>query len=85
MLEKNIFVKYRKIKNINYLVYNNEIFELNEVGMKIWILLENYKNTKEIYTQLAKDCGVTLETVSNDVIEYVDKLIESGLVKNVPN
>jgi hypothetical protein len=52
----------------------------NQVGARIWELLEQQRTPVEIAHQLVEECDVPLERVHHDVMAFVSALSKRGFV-----
>jgi hypothetical protein len=55
-------------------------FGLDEIGTRIWMLLNKGKSERQILDVLADDYEVERETLEKDVGELLGKLVEAGLI-----
>jgi hypothetical protein len=55
-------------------------FGLNEVGTRIWQLLQSEQTVAEALNTLSDEYDVSREQLEIDVSELLDKLTEAGLV-----
>jgi hypothetical protein len=55
-------------------------FGLDEMGTRIWMLLNEGKSERQILDVLADDYEVERETLEKDVGELLGKLVEAGLI-----
>jgi len=60
-------------------------FGLDEVGTSIWQAMQEKENLKEVFEILLEQYEVEEDILKNDLITFVEKLEESGLVKVVEN
>ncbi len=60
-------------------------FGLDEVGTSIWQAMQEKENLKEVFEILLEQYEVEEDVLKNDLITFVEKLEESGLVKVVEN
>ena len=58
-------------------------FGLNEVGTRIWQLIQSEQTVAETLDALSDEYDVSLEQLENDVGELLDKLADAGLVSRV--
>ena len=56
-------------------------FGLNEVGTRIWQLLQNEPTVVETLNTLSDEYDVSREQLENDVGDLLDKLADAGLIK----
>ncbi len=56
-------------------------FGLDEVGTAIWQAMQENESLQEVFEVLMEQYEVEAEVLQNDLSEFVDKLLESGLVK----
>jgi len=54
-------------------------FGLDEVGTRIWQLLQEENDLQKVFDALLQEYDVGAEQLEQDLIELVDKLIEAGL------
>ncbi len=59
----------------------DSIYTLNEVGTKIWGLLDGKTGVDEIVRSIAGEHDVTEEEAARDVAEFLTELEERGLVR----
>jgi hypothetical protein len=57
------------------------IYTLNDVGSRVWDLLESPISTRQIAERIAADFEVPAQTAVRDVAEFVDTLRAAGLVR----
>jgi hypothetical protein len=55
-------------------------FGLDEVGTRIWQLLQEHGNVQKIYDTLLEEYDVDAELLKKDLEEIIKKLNESGLI-----
>lgn len=56
-------------------------FGLDEVGTAIWQAMQERESLQEVFEVLMEQYEVEAEVLQNDLSEFVEKLLESGLVK----
>ena len=56
-------------------------FGLDEVGTSIWQAMQDKETLKEVFEVLLEQYEVEAEVLENDLSSFVEKLVESGLVK----
>ena len=57
------------------------IYTLNEVGSRVWTLLEAPQSVQEIAAALCEEYDVPQEQLTRDLVELLDELQASGLVR----
>ena len=60
-----------------------EYFQLNEVGSRIWELLETPRTVEELATQLHKEFEVSPQQLRTDLVAFLQRLLELDLVEVV--
>jgi hypothetical protein len=55
-------------------VHEGRLFSINPTGSKILDLLKEGRNEVQIADEIARSCGVTVESVRSDVHEFIDAL-----------
>lgn len=59
------------------------IFTLNEVGVRVWQLLDGKIDVNQIVDIVAAEYDAPLETVRQDVTELLGNMAEAGLIRPV--
>ena len=57
------------------------IYTLNEVGSRVWTLLEAPHSVQEIAAALCEEYDVPQEQLTRDLVELLDELQANGLVQ----
>jgi len=57
-----------------------QIKVLNELGARIWTLIDGVRSTGEIITTLCQEYDTTLETATSDTSEFLTQLAERGMI-----
>ena len=60
-------------------------FGLDEVGTAIWQAMQEYGTLQEVFNALLEQYDVEAEVLEKDLSEFIEKLVESGLVEVIPN
>jgi hypothetical protein len=61
-------------------IENGEYYGMDEIGSRIWHLLENPLTFKELIAKLTVEFTVSDDQCKSDVIGFLDKLIEKKLI-----
>jgi len=56
-------------------------FGLDEVGTAIWQAIQDKENLKEVFEVLLEQYEVEEDVLKKDLVTFVEKLEESGLIK----
>ena len=56
-------------------------FGLDEVGTAIWQAMQENGDLQEVYKTLLDQYDVEEEVLQKDLLDFVEKLVESGLVE----
>lgn len=59
---------------------NNAYYTTKEIGNRIWELLDSLNTPKAICEQLMQEYEVSQEQCQNDVLQFLEQLIEHGIV-----
>ena len=78
-LLKKVGNEYMIIPTNNNKVLMNKIFNINEVGADIYKSLENGSSIAETIDELLKEYDIDKETLTNDVLEFVEELRKRGI------
>ncbi len=57
------------------------IYALNEVGGRIWELIDGHRTTVEIHKTIADEFDVTPDEAEEDLQNFVKSLAETGSIK----
>lgn len=78
-LLKKVGNEYMIIPTNNNKVLMNKIFNINEVGADIYKTLENGLSIAETIDKLLKEYDIDKDTLTNDVLEFVEELRKRGI------
>ena len=53
---------------------------LNEVGARIWSLIDGVRNTSEIITTVCQEYDTTLEAATSDTTAFLTQLADRGII-----
>lgn len=53
----------------------NTVLTLNETGAFLWNLLETDRTEEDLAQELAKEYGITAEQASEDVREFIERIV----------
>lgn len=56
-------------------------FGLDEVGTSIWQAMQEYGTLQEVFNAMLEQYDVEEKVLKKDLIDFVEKLAESGLVE----
>lgn len=56
-------------------------FGLDEVGTAIWQAMQEYGTLQEVFNAMLEQYDVEEEVLERDLSDFVEKLLESGLVE----
>ncbi|MBM7616200.1 PqqD family protein [Alkaliphilus hydrothermalis] len=76
---KNYTFRSRKISNQNILFASGFCYELNDTGTFIWENISD-QSVNEIIEMLAKEYEVNPEDIKDDVINFINFLIEKKAI-----
>jgi len=60
-------------------------FGLDEMGTAIWLAMHQKETLKEVFEVLLEQYEVEAEVLEKDLLLFVDKLAESGLIEVIQN
>ena len=61
----------------------NSIYTLNEVGARVWQMIDGRTPVQEIVGAISREYDVTIDEAAVDVVELLDSMTEAGLVRLV--
>jgi hypothetical protein len=61
----------------------NSIYTLNEVGARVWQLIDGRMSANEIVQTINAEYDVTADDAARDVVELLDSMQEAGLIRLV--
>lgn len=64
----------------NQVAQMSEVFTLNELGSFIWQHIDGVKNVQDIINEVLKNYDSTEQIVINDVLEFVKRALNKGLI-----
>lgn len=84
--DKSISWRLRRIANKNLIMNNLDAFELNELGLAVWNLIDGSKSLDDIIKNLIMDYDVNEEQLAKDIGEFCTDLEESNALirSNIP-
>lgn len=71
-------------KVVLFSVTNGNYFHINEVGSRIWELIETPIAVREIVTRLRSEFDVTIQQCEDEVIRFIAQLEHEQLVVPAP-
>lgn len=81
--ETNIVFNEMDGETIMMSIENGEYYGLNSVASRIWQLLESPRAVSEICDAVLPDYDVTREQCAQDVLFFLNRMAEKGVVKIV--
>lgn len=78
---RDIFVQYRVINGVKYIMKNHKVFQLDEVGEIIWDSLDGQTTLEEIAEEIAKLYNVDQNVVLCDVRMFIEEMSQNELVE----
>ena len=80
---KNEKIPWRIIEEEGVLVDvgKGEVIHLNKVAASIWGIIDGKKTVGEIIAEIRKEYEVDKQSAESDVISFLDKLSEKGVVE----
>jgi hypothetical protein len=61
----------------------NSIYTLNEVGARIWQLIDGRMSVNQIASAISAEYDVAAAEAATDVLELLDSMAEAGLIRLV--
>jgi cobalamin biosynthesis protein CbiG len=61
----------------------NSIYTLNEVGARVWQLIDGKRSVNQIANAISAEYDVTMTAAETDVVELFDSMAEAGLIRLV--
>jgi len=74
-------VRFQKIGGRTLLIRRNRAFEIDEVGVRIWQLLDGQRPLEEVIDSLAREFDAPREVLACDCAEFLDRLRAEELVQ----
>jgi hypothetical protein len=78
---QNMFARFSVINGVSYLALNYDLFEVNDIGQLIWESIDGQTDIKGISATVATKFNAETTEVESDVQEFVEILMEKGLVE----
>jgi hypothetical protein len=61
----------------------NSIYTLNDLGTRIWDLIDGQTNVKQVIETITKEYEVPEEEAAKDIAEYLESLKAAGLIRSM--
>ena len=76
---------WRTIKGTTFLVSPamKKIYPLNDVGQAVWLGLEQSYDFESLVNKIYQEFDADLETIKNDVREFLENMLNDGLIENL--
>lgn len=84
-LKKNLEAILVKHDGVFYICKGRRVFNVNEVGARIFDLCDGKTTSKEIAEKIAKKFHINYEQAYKDICQYIDVLLELSIVKKIEN
>jgi transcription initiation factor TFIIIB Brf1 subunit/transcription initiation factor TFIIB len=78
--DKEIEYKILEGETLIFVPKKGNFYRLNEVGTRIWQLIDGKRTIKEIIKRVYKEFDVSKERVESNIIEFIDKIKKKGLL-----
>jgi Coenzyme PQQ synthesis protein D (PqqD) len=78
---QNMFARFSVINGVSYLALNYDLFEVNDIGQLIWESIDGQTDINGISATVATKFNAETTEVESDVQEFVEILMEKGLVE----
>ena len=59
----------------------SEVHLLNDVGTRIWQLIDGQRDEEQLAAEVEREFEVSLEQARRDVVEFVRNLTERGMIE----
>lgn len=79
VFSRNMFVRHQSISGVMYLVHQYDLYEINEVGERIWNAINGEITVKSIIDILAEQYP-NAEGIAEDVSEFLSDLEQNNLI-----
>ncbi|KWX80173.1 hypothetical protein AMQ84_04655 [Paenibacillus riograndensis] len=80
ILQRALGVTYQRILEKNYLLQQNDQYEISDDGLEIWRLLNGEYSTEDIFILLAEKFDTDIELYRADIELFFQFLQENNLV-----
>jgi hypothetical protein len=77
---KNPFVQYRSIGGKTYLSIKGRVFELDQISVKAWSLIDGINSLSDIVNSIAEEYDEKRKTVNSDIVTFLTDLKEKNLI-----
>ncbi|MFQ5574717.1 MAG: PqqD family protein, partial [Terriglobia bacterium] len=58
------------------------IYTLNQVGVRVWELIDGHRNVAGIAREVAKEFDVAEAEAKSDIAEFIEQLVEVGAIRS---
>ncbi len=80
VLERNQDVLLRRHEGALTLIFDENVFKLNEVGERVWKLVDGSSSSEEIAAQICSEYEAQEDDVRGDVEQFIAMLVAEGLL-----
>lgn len=80
VLKKDMFTRCQSIKGVMYLAKDGNAYKLNEMGLKIWNLIDGKKELDDIINIILEEFQQERIIVERDVITFLKALEKRKLI-----
>jgi hypothetical protein len=78
---RDLFVQFRVVNGVAYIVKNYEAFKLDEVGELIWNSIDGVQTVEQITQTVAEKYNEDVAMVGADVKEFIEDLAKAELIE----
>jgi hypothetical protein len=61
----------------------NSIYTLNEVGARVWQMIDGHARVNQIAEAISAEYDVTMDEAAGDIVELLESMASAGLIRPV--
>lgn len=72
---------FKSGENVLFDLKTRKTYKLNDVGMRIWSLLDGTRSVEDIAMIMAEEFDASVETIRNDSKALIEQMLSLGIVE----
>lgn len=80
-IDENILLQEMDDEAVLLNLNEERYFGLDDVGLRLWQLLQEHGNTEEVISQMEMEYNVSKETIHKDLGAFLIELENAGLIR----
>jgi hypothetical protein len=60
---------------------NGYYYSTNNIGTALWEYCDEGMSIADIMANISNDCGVPIEDIKDDILHFINEMVQEGLIK----